>query len=106
MTEDDSNYLTAAAINLYHESIRRDGRGILAPQDVPVLYELIEVITHPVQVAIVPRESRPLSETERDTILQGVRDAGFEPTGELNTEPGGVTSVHPLPHSLRRLSTA
>ena len=92
LSEDDVRYLTAAAINLYHESLRRDGRGILAPQDVPVLYELIAVITHPVQVTSVPREARALSETERDSILASEASASVEPTE--------------LPQSLRRFADA
>ena len=71
MTPTDTNFLTAAAINLYLESLRRDGRLLLAPQDIPILYDMISVLTNPFKVTPVPdtARSRELTEEEREQVL-------------------------------------
>lgn len=71
MTPLDLNFLTASTINLYLESLRRDGRMLLAPQDIPILYDLIKTFTIPLQVTPVEdtARSRELTDEERDHVL-------------------------------------
>lgn len=86
MNDPDKNFLTAAAINLYLESLRRGaGRVLLTPMDISTLYELIHVITNPIQATPVQdtARSRELNEEERQHVLNAVGQ-------EL---PEGVTAV-------------
>jgi hypothetical protein len=83
MTKDDTNFLTAATINLYLESLRRVGRLLLAPQDIETLYDMIRVITNPLQVVTIQdtARTRELNEKERQHVL-GEREI-----------PGGLPGV-------------
>jgi hypothetical protein len=100
MNPTDKNFLTAAAINLYIESLRRGaGRVLLAPQDIDILYELIHILTNPVQVTIVPADSlrtRALTEKEQTEVLSAIEHPILK---DLDT---GEESELPIPESLRR----
>lgn len=75
MTKEDKAFLTAAAINLYLESLRRGAsRVLLTPLDIDTLYELIDIITNPIQATPVidTARSRQLTDTERETVLTGI----------------------------------
>lgn len=76
MNQSDTNFLTAAAINLYLESLRRVGRLLLAPQDIPVLYDMVAVLTNPLQVSPVAdtARARELSEEEREQVLNPIEE--------------------------------
>ena len=80
MNPADKNFLTAAAINLYIESLRRGaGRVLLTPHDIDTLYELIHVLTNPVQVAIVQdtNRTRELTEEEQAKVLNATDESEF-----------------------------
>jgi hypothetical protein len=89
MTPADTNFLTAATINLYLESLRRDGRLLLAPQDIPILYDMISVITNPFKVTPIPdtARSRELTEEEREQVLAtfGQEQANILDGGGIDT---------------------
>lgn len=78
MTKEDANFITAAAVNLYIESLRRGAnRVLLAPQDIDILYELIHILTNPVQVTIVPADSlrtRALTEAEQEKVMTATEE--------------------------------
>ena len=81
MTKDDANFLTAAAINLYTESLRRGAsRVLLTPQDIDILYELIHVLTNPVQITIVSADNlrtRALTEEEQEKVMTATEEGMF-----------------------------
>jgi hypothetical protein len=78
MTKEDTNFITAAAINLYIESLRRGAnRVLLAPQDIDILYELIHILTNPVQITIVAADNlrtRTLTEEEQTRVMTATEE--------------------------------
>lgn len=85
MTPLDLNFLTASTINLYLESLRRSGRVLLAPQDIPVLWDMIHVITNPLAVTPVKDtgRTRELTEAERATVLEAA-ETSAEPEAAVH----------------------
>jgi hypothetical protein len=100
MTEADRQFLTASAINIYLESLRSDGRVILYPQDIPILYELIHVITNPIKAVPVEdtARSRELTEGERQHVLQAI----LPDTNATMKSIADIQEIDPIPSHLRR----
>jgi hypothetical protein len=71
-TEDEHfNFLFASTANLYLESLRRTShRGLLIPSDIPILFEMVDILTKERNPAAQPSPSRELSEEERQRVLE------------------------------------
>lgn len=74
---DDVAFITAAAMNLYAESMRRiNGRVLLGPNDTKAMFGIIDVLLTDRQVdaAYTPNRSKRLTPDEEKSLLNVVEE--------------------------------
>ena len=77
VTDDvDVAFISAAAINLYIENMRRvHGRALLVPQDAVNIFHMIEMMLTPVNPTATPKKDvrdRKLTEAEEKQLLGAI----------------------------------